>query len=207
MNRRTGVILLIAIAVLGGLAFYLNANPEIAANPTETTAPTTTRPLWTLTLPEITGITVSDSAKGLTFVADVDGTTGVWKISQPQAGEADPNQMAGIATSLTNLTVTQDIADAPDLGEFGLKAPAYTIEVRRISGDPLRITIGQKNVTGYMYFVLPQGSTTPALVSSALLDTILALPAAPPLVTPTAPPTEGTPEPLPTLPLPATATP
>jgi hypothetical protein len=156
---------------------------------------------------EITGITVSDSAKGLTFVADVDGTTGTWKVSQPQVGEADINQMAGVATSLTNLTVTQDITDAPDLGEFGLEAPAYAIEVRRISGDPLRLTVGGKNVTGYMYYVLPQGSTTPMLVSSTLLDTILALPAAPPLVTPTAPPTEGTPEPLPTLPLPATATP
>jgi hypothetical protein len=206
MNRRTGVILLIAIAVLGGIAFYINANPEVAANPTETSVAVTTRPLWTVSLPEITGLTVSDSAKGLTFVADVD-STGAWKISQPQAGDADFDQMAATVTSLTNLTITQDVAEVTNLADFGLEAPAYAIEVRRLSGDPLRLTVGQKTVTGFMYYVLPQGSTTPVLVSSTLLDTILGLPSAPPLATPTAPPTEGTPEPLPTLPLPATATP
>lgn len=206
MNRRTGIILLIAIAVLGGIAFYINANPEVAANPTETAVVSTSRPLWTVTSAEITGITVADSAKGLTFVADVDGT-GAWKITQPRTGEGDATQMASIIASLTSLTVSQDVADVTNLADFGLEAPAYAIEVRRQAGGSLRLTVGQKTVTGFMYYVLAQGSNTPVLISSTVLDTILGLPATPPIVIPTATPTEGTPEPLPTLPLPATATP
>lgn len=204
MNRNTGIALLIAVAVLGGLAWYINANPDIAATPTPTTAVSTSRPLWLIDATQITGITVSDSASGKTFVADVDSTA-TWKISQPVVADADPAQMSSIITTIPALYITQEIADAPNLSQFGLESPAYAVEVRLLSGEPQRITVGQKAVTGNAYYVRLQGSPNPVLVSSATLDALLTLPSQPPILIPTEVPTAA--EPLPTLPLPATQAP
>jgi hypothetical protein len=102
------------------------------------------------------------------------------------------------------LIVNRTLEDVSNLADFGLTAPAYALEIKQKDGQSFKATVGQKTVTGSAYYVLPSGSSTPVLVLSSYLDPLLNLPTAPPLATPTP---EVTPEPLPTLPLPGTASP
>lgn len=202
MNRRTGIILLVGILVLGGIAYYLNLNPGVANNPTPTSAapsaPAQTQ-LWLIDSTQVQSLTVFDAARQITFSAQLDAT-GSWTITQPQAGLADPTLMATIVNTVASLTVSRAIDDVGSLADFGLASPAYALEVNQKDGQSFKATVGQKAVTGSAYYVLTAGSTIPVLVPSGSLDTLLNLPAMPPRVTPT-------PEPLPTLPLPGTASP
>lgn len=206
MNRRTGVILLVMIAVLGGLIYYLNLNPDVANKPTPTSPPladTTESRLWAIDPSQVESLTVFDSAKQLTFSAAVD-SAGAWTISQPQAGLADSVLMSTYANTAASLTVTRAIEDVSNLVDFGLAAPAYSLQVKQKDGKTFRATIGKKAVTGASYYVLAEGADRPVLVPSGTLDSLLGLPAAPPLATPT-PAVSQTP--LPTLPVLATPTP
>ena len=205
MNRRTGLLLLVAIAVLGGIAYYINVNPDVAASPTATPglAASESKPLWQFDPSQVTALTVADSATAVTFSASVDAA-GKWTMSQPQVGEADSLTMSTAVNTLSSLTSTRDIEGVVNLTDFGLATPKYVIEIQLADGATLKAMVGDKAITGYTYYVLAQGASTPALVSSTSLDSILTLPAQPPLVTPTVSVTQDL---LPTLPLPATATP
>lgn len=204
MNRRTGLVLLFTIAVLGGLIYFLNVNPDVANKPTPTTASgeLTNTYLWTVDPTQITGIKIVDLVKGTTFNATSDAN-GVWTITDPK-GAADEvtNQtlMVTYANTAASLTVSRTIDDLTNLADFGLDKPAYSMEVSQTNGTTVRATVGKKSVTGESYYVLQQGATKPVLVPTTGLDSLLSLPAAPPFATPTPAVTET---PLPTLPLPA----
>lgn len=205
MNRRTATILLVAIVVLGGIVFYLNANPELTAEPTPTSA-TLSEPLWTIDPSQIAAITVTDTEKQTTFKASLD-PGGLWQVTEPQEGEADPTRMSTVTSTIGSLYISRRVADVVNLADFGLAAPQYAIEIKLSDGTTFSATVGDKAVGGYMYYVLPQGSTQPVLVGTASLDTLLSLPNEPPLVTPTPVTIPPTQEPLPTQPVPGTPSP
>ena len=205
MDRRTGIILLITLAVLGGIAYYLTLNPEVVATPTPTsgfTSPTQT-PLWAFDPAQIRSVMAVDTAKGLTFSASVDDA-GKWTMTEPQEAEADAARMSTIVNSLGSLMISRTITESTHLADFGLDAPSYAIEVKLKDGQTFRATVGDKAVTGFSYYLLPEGAQNAVVVSSGSLDSLLLLPGQPPLVTPTAPVTV---EPLPVIPLPGTPSP
>jgi len=206
MNRQTGLILLVCILVLGGIAYYLNLNPDVANNPTPTSsvpsAPTQTQ-LWSIDPAQVQALTVFNATTQVTFKAQRD-SSGNWMIAQPQSGVADPTLMSTIVNTAVSLTVSQTLDDVGNLADFGLTAPLYAMEVKLKDGQSFKATIGQKTVTGSAYYVLSNGSTTPVLVPSGSLDTLLNLPTTPPLALPTP---EATVDLLPTLPLPGTTSP
>ncbi|MBM4425040.1 MAG: DUF4340 domain-containing protein [Chloroflexi bacterium] len=198
MNRRTALVFLITIAVLGGIVYYLTVNPEAASNPTPTapaSAGSTT--LWTIDSTLVKSLTVTDTVKALTFSAALD-PSGQWMISQPQAGQADPAQMSTILSTVGSLYINRTITESVDLAEFGLTAPDYSIEVQTVDGAIFGASVGKQAVTGYAYYVLPADGGSVVLVGSSSLDTLLTLPSLPPLLAPTL---EVTLEPLPALPL------
>jgi hypothetical protein len=205
MDRRTGIILLVTLAALGGIAYYLNLNPEVVATPTPTsgfTSPTQS-PLWAFDSTQISSLTVVDTAQSLTFRAAVDDS-GKWMMTEPQEAEADAARMSALASTVGSLMIARTITESNNLADFGLDAPGYAIEVKLKDGQTFRATVGDKAVTGFSYYVLPEGAQNAVVVSSGSLDTLLLLPGQPPLVTPTAPVTV---EPLPLLPLPGTPSP
>ena len=203
MTRRTGFILLISIAILGGIMYYLSLSPQIVGIPTPTSAAVAPNLLWTIDTAQIKSLLVSDSAKGLTFAAAVDDA-GVWQMSQPQKAQLDSTVMSNMTSNLAAISINRTLTEEVNLASFGLTAPTYAIEVKLKDGKTLRATVGDKDVTGFTYYVLPEGSTKPVLVPTSSLDALLALPSQPPLVTPTAPVTL---EPLPALPGPGTPSP
>ena len=85
--------------------------------------------------------------------------------------------------------------------------PKYTFEIKMLDGTSHRVAVGNKVVGEGSYYVLPQGETQPALVGSATLNTLIALPEQPPYAPPTPTATPATLEPLPTMPLTGTPSP
>lgn len=201
MNRRMAVIMLVGIAVLGGIFYYLTVNPEVAAEPTPTSSYNAESSiLWTIDSTLVNLIRVSDAVKGATFSASLDEASGKWIATQPQEGEADSMTMSTIASTAASLYVSRTITESVDFADFGLTTPDYEIEIGQMDGKVFRAAVGQKAVTGYAYYVLAEGAGNAVLVSSSSLDSILNLAATPPLVTPPPLATPGTTEPLPTLP-------
>jgi len=203
MNRRTGLVLLFTIAVLGGLIYFLNVNPDVANKPTPTTAaeaPAGTA-LWTVDATKIEQFTIVDLTKQATFDA-VTSNEGAWTINEPKASvtdaQTDQTLMRTYANTAAGLTFSRAIDSITSLTDFGLDKPVYTIEIKQTGTAVLKALIGKKTVTGDAYYVQVQGATQVVLVPISSLDTLLSLPAAPPYTTPTPVVT-----PLPTLPLPA----
>jgi hypothetical protein len=199
MNRTTAIILLVIIVALGGLVVYLNANPELTAEPTATPS-SVSEPLWEVDPGQVAVIEVTDNENQATFSAARDAA-GQWKVTQPEAGDADPLQMSTLTGTVSALFVSQRITEPVDLADFGLAEPKFTIAISLTDGTSHRVAVGNQAVGGFSYYVLPQGETQPALVGSASLDSLLLLPSQPPLVTPTPGVTPETPAPLSTLPL------
>lgn len=202
MTRRTAAVLLVVIAVLGGLIYFLNVNPQVANNPTPTGAAAvpgaTPTYVWNIDPTGVNGITVTDLTKNIVFNATED-SAGVWIVNKPQSGPADQTLMNTYVSTAVTLTTTQSLNDITNLGDFGLDHPLFSIDLKQTNGTTSTIVIGKKSPTGEAYYVLPQGAVHPILVTASALDTLLGLPAAPPIATPTPAVSET---PIPTLPLP-----
>lgn len=186
MNRRTTVTLLIALALLAGIAYYLKSNPNAAGATPTPTVDRVGQVLWTVDVTQLASFSVTDSSNGATFEAVVDGK-GVWKITQPHRGEGDQQQLYSAYTALGALSVSRALTDVANLADFGLVNPAYALSVTQKDGTVLRAIIGAKAPTGSAYYVLRSGERQPVLVQSYSLDPLINLAKTPPFVTPTAP--------------------
>ncbi len=185
MNRRTTVTLLIALALLVGIAYYLKSNPSVAGATPTPTVDTVGQVLWTVDVTQLASFSVTDSSNGATFEAVVDDK-GVWKITQPHPGEGDQQQLYSAYTALGALSVSRTLTDVANLADFGLVNPAYALTVTQKDGTVLRAVIGAKAPTGSAYYVLRSGETQPVLVQSYSLDPLFSLAKTPPFVMPTA---------------------
>ncbi len=188
MNQRTGLILLVSVAVLLGLVLYLNANPELTTKPTPTVnaAEGNQSLLWTIDMLQVKSFKVVDLTKSLTFEAALD-EAGKWQMTQPVAAEAESTKISVALNAFTGLYITREFTEPVSLVDFGLDKPGYAFEIFLKDGTIYRAQVGQKTVTGFEYYVLPEGRTNPVLLGSGSLDMFLAFPSQPPLITPTAP--------------------
>ncbi len=198
MNQRTTVILFIALVVLGGIAYYLNANPE-ADGKTPTPSAAASERLWEVAsgAGEVKAFSVIDNVNNVTFTAEylVGGT---FKIDAPRAGEADQQKLNDAYLTIGALYINRTITETTDLTDFGLLKPDYTIVATTVDGRTLTASVGKKSPTGSGYYVLRSGESNAVVVTSYGLDLLLALPMNPPFATPSP---AATVETLPGLPL------
>ncbi|MBI2975355.1 MAG: DUF4340 domain-containing protein [Chloroflexi bacterium] len=200
MNRRTTVTLLIVLALLAVIAYYLKSNPSVAGATPTPTVDTGGQVLWAVDVTQLAAFSVTDSSNGATFEAVVDDQ-GLWEITQPRPGEGDQQQLYSAYMALGALSVSRTLTDVANLADFGLVNPAYALTVTQKDGVVLRAVIGAKAPTGSAYYVLRAGETQPVLVQSYSLEPLLNMAKNPPFVTPTAtlaplPGSSGTPAPV-----------
>ncbi len=184
MNQRTTIILFVALAVLGGIAYYLNTNPE-AAGITPTPTVGDSERLWDVAsgTGEVKAFSVIDNVNNVTFTAEhLVGDT--FKIYAPRAGEADQQKLNDAYLTMGALYVNRTITETTDLTDFGLLQPDYTIVATTVDGRTLMASVGKKSPTGSGYYVLRSGESNAVVVSSYGLDLLLALPMNPPFATP-----------------------
>lgn len=137
MQLRNTIIALVALALIGGIAFYAGRHPESDKN----------HKLFDLAADDIAKIELHGPARDLLIER---GGPGLWRIVKPVATAADNGAVDAMATAIANLEVIETVDEHPtDLANFGLENPAVTVTVTRKDGRVLPgIMIGRDTPVG-----------------------------------------------------------
>lgn len=193
--KRSNWIWLILLALSIGAYFLIKANAD--KNAAEETPVAESNLLIDATGDVLQSIRIYDNDYNI--VELVRNENGVWTVSLPAAGEADPSLASAAETQLGALGITSQLGAVANFGDFGLEFPAYTIKLAYYSGAQHKIEVGDLAPTNTGYYVqLDDGDVY--VVSQYNLDTILNLIENPPYLPtptpePTATPSEATPTP------------
>ena len=187
MNRKTTLILVSVLVLLGLYTWWLQASPQNQAAKA-TATPTVIANVWSFTADQVTGLQITDNTSGQSVVVKKDGQ-GQWNVLQPEAGVANSSTVDSITASLVNLSIMANITSTTDLSPFGLVKPAYALQADLANGTSLKATIGDKIPTGDGYYMLRAGEGTPLAVADYGLQPVLDLLKAPPYFVPTPMPT------------------
>ena len=78
-----------------------------------------------------------------------------WKMVEPTAVDADPPEVIGVATALTNIDIVRVVDDnATNLEQFGLAEPSTTVAFKAEGGASGTLKLGNKNATqGEIYAI------------------------------------------------------
>jgi uncharacterized protein DUF4340 len=165
MIRRETWILIVILAALVGLAWYLNspASPTKASN-TPTATIETPQYLFTNDAKLISSISVTDK-DGNTFLIER-GPGSVWLIKKPIEAIADQTKGEDAAMQVASLRILTTLESAPDPSATGLDKPAYEFSVLTTDGKTSTVKIGSLTVTGSGYYA--QGETGNVVVLNKL---------------------------------------
>ena len=183
MNRNTTLAL---VAVFGALLLYvlLVQKPKEKAAAEATPTPGLGGSVWTIPADQVAGVRVVDHAQDRSVAFSKDGQ-GIWKVTEPEAREADQQQASSSAAQFTSLFATTIITNATDLTVFGVLSPTYTLEVNLTDGSQRTAAVGDKAPTGSGYYLLPAGEKNVMVVNSSSIDGLVALLDKPPYYVPT----------------------
>jgi hypothetical protein len=194
---RGGRTTLILLAMLGGLVVFLlysnNAEPEAAE-----ATPAPSAYLWELTSQEVARLSVVDNTRQTAVTLRRDNL-GLWQVEANRLGggqaltpaqAADPGLAEYAASLVSTIFLRRTLTETTALGEYGLLAPAYEIEVTKRDGSELALRVGYKTATGDGYYVVGRGEPHPQIVAASALDPLFAFVENPPVV-PTPFPTEA----------------
>ncbi len=189
MSQRNAWLLLVILAGLVGLGWYLNQRSPQTQAPTATPAPT---PAFLIVndSTQIVNFSLLDASGEYTSLAR--GAGGVWTMeTRAFNGMADPGQAESAAAQVSALRIVNTLDYPPALAEIGLELPAYTLKVTSTTGEQI-ILIGNATVTGSGYYILDPGGKV-QVVSKFGIDALLNLLSAPPYAQTPAPSPEAAP--------------
>jgi hypothetical protein len=186
MIRRSTIILLIILAALVGLAWYLN-HPKTPDQGTPTPSSSTVY-LFTPQDGVVNSIKiVSKDGQTVDLERNQDGT---WTITQPQMGPADAGLSESSATQVTTLSVVNSLEGGNTPPEaMGLVDPSYTFTFTFASGKQYSLTVGDQTPIGSGYYA-QLDNNPPVIVDKNGIESLLMLLKTPPYAL-TATPTEG----------------
>jgi Domain of unknown function (DUF4340) len=186
MIRRTTGILLVVFVFLIGFAWFYQRYQQNKAENTATPTPTVVlAKLYALAGKQVDNIKITDSS-GKQLELYRDPTSDQWAVTGTPADQADTFQIKSVSAQLFDLQI-QDTMDASTPPEsMGLATPAYTLSMTTSDGTQFVTYVGSLTPTGSGYYVRV-GSGATVIVNKLVMDDILALLKAPPLL-PTATP-------------------
>jgi hypothetical protein len=197
MIRKESWILLVVLAALVGVAWYLsqpNTPMKASATATPTIKPTSYLIATDSASIAAFGITSHEGAS----VVVKRGPGGVWIVTEPIEGIADQGYMDQIAVQLASIRILATLDSAPPTSATGLDKPGYTLTVTTADGRDFIYNVGKLTVTNNGYYVADPAGVIHVIAMTSL-DTFTSLLASPPYAetpTPSPMPTET---PLPTL--------
>ncbi len=198
MDRRTTLALVVIFAVL--LIYVLwsrqaEQTAQLTATPTAE-ASADENVVWKAPADQILSVRVVDRARSRSVAFGRETAQASWTVTEPQAQAADQLKAANSTASIARLAFTQALTDVTDLAPFGVLSPTYSLEIKLVDGSLLKMTVGDKTVTGSGYYVMREGEKGVLVVSTFSLDSILGLLDAPPFLPPTETPTPASETPL-----------
>jgi len=165
MIRRSTWFLLILLAALVGLTFYLNNRKARQALQTPTPAAS---PLFDVEEGQIRRLRIEDaSGQAVEIVRDENGK---WQLKAPSEAEADQGKAEAAATQVTALQAMSEVQLGPQI--VGLDKPSYTITLALQDGSAHKLTIGAVTPIQTGYYVQLDGGKI-QIVAKYNLDPLL----------------------------------
>ncbi len=168
MNFRGPVIAAIVLCALGG-ALYWSGHHKLSTK--SAAAAVTSPPILNIDQPAITSVTLKEqSSKPITL--EKSGTD-KWKITAPEQYNADQDTVSGMLSSLSSLDSQRVIEDkAVNLQQYGLKQPAFEVDVTEKDHKTQRLDFGDAAPTGDAVYAIVAGNPkvflTPSFNKSSL---------------------------------------
>jgi len=141
--KPTGLLIaVVLLAGLGGVVWWSNRQQAKADNKkSDTTVKLLSIPddqFQNIRIKKVTG-----------EAEDLVRENGKWKLTEPKPLPADQDTVSGMVTNLSSLNADNVIEEKPsDLKQYGLAAPALTIDVKRKDGKTDELLIGDDTPTG-----------------------------------------------------------
>jgi hypothetical protein len=196
--RRSTVVMLVLLAILAGLYWYMQQPDNIiqrAIQPTPTATPIN---LGTLIGPEKgQAVRIAIAGSGEESIS-LDHSQGIWMlVTAEDSVPADPNAVDLAASALLDLRILNQLDSLPNPASILLDPPAYRISISMSDGSKVNFNVGAKTVTKSGYYVQTADGNV-YVVAAYGIDSLLRLVSTPPyLQTPTSSPLPATETPVP----------
>jgi hypothetical protein len=157
MRGLTSTILLVAVlAGLGGYIYFVDS--ERPATGIEPRAK-----VFTVDADAIEEITLTSGGETST-VRKADGT---WKMTAPQAVDADQSEVSTLTSNIASLEVNRVIDEnASNLAEYGLAKPAIQLSFKAANGVTGAVSLGDKTATASDLYAVKPGESRVFVVSA-----------------------------------------
>jgi hypothetical protein len=155
MSTRNTVIALVALLILGGLAFFVSRTPE----------PAKTHQLFDIKPADIQSIQLQSPSRDILIRRASDKS---WQLAKPILTRAESSAADEMAGAIANLQVVGTADPSPtDLAPFGLEQPAVTVTVTTGNGTTLpAILVGKDAPIGGNSFIKLANDPAILLVNS-----------------------------------------
>lgn len=199
-RRLTGTLIMgvIAVALVAGALILAPKLAEKADNENDNAEPTEDFAVEEPLFPDeqdatVTTFTLTNVETGDTFKASLDTDTLAWSIDEavveaPEGQVVDSTSLQSAVFSLPTLTPNRTLDQIEALGNYGLDAPAFTLEFTTSAGKTHTLEIGGQNPGGAAYYARVDGSDNVYLIPTYVLDPLFAFLTTPPYAEPTATP-------------------
>ena len=184
-KRKPWVTTLVLVGIMALLAAYIFLVEAKRESPSEEGMMPTPAPLWEFEGGDITGITVTKDEQTIA----VERTDLEWRMTTPEAGEADSGRLNGLVYRIAEMQFTRAMSDVGNLADFGLQEPEVQVTLVLSDGMTINLGIGAENPRHTARYVQKAGDPLVYLVSTADADGLLRLIDEPPYPPPNLPET------------------
>ena len=148
MKVRGLLVAVAALVVLAGAVYWSNKREKAKEG-----QPAADAPPSILKLDKDNIAKVEIRPKGANPVVIEKGTDGKWKLTAPEALQADQDAVGGVINTLSSLDSDLLVAEKTDnLATFGLDAPQLEVDVTLKGGATKKLLIGDGTPTGSNFF-------------------------------------------------------
>jgi hypothetical protein len=173
MVRKSTLVLLVVLAALVGLVYYLRENP-LPSEASQTPSPTAPSQLLSgINSSSITGILYQDTQAGLNLTMTRD-SSGAWQVTGGANPSPDAGLMEQLRAEIASMRVVSVLPEGSDPADYGLTTPARTITVQTSAAEPFILVVGKETSVQSGTF-LRVNHQTPVVVNTGALDSIASL--------------------------------
>src|SRR5262245_61261709 len=163
MNFKTTILLVVALAVVGGVLFFTRESGTQTNEP----APQEKK-LLDISTSDVTRLSIVPSdAKPIHLEKVADG----WRMTTPLSTSADADAIGSLIAALANLQSRGTVDPSGENASVtGLDQPNFRIELTSRDGKTEKLLVGNKSATGGNLYVQVEGAKTAELVQADVYE-------------------------------------
>jgi hypothetical protein len=169
MIKKSTLIVLLAVALLGGAFYYF----DLRRGDKDKSTPDESKLAFAIGSPqEISAIKLTRPGTPSEPAIQLEKRDGTWWMTTPLQTGADQSVVEGIANGISGARVSQTVPGTPDrLKVYGLDPPAGAIEFQLQNGSKHSVKLGGKDFIGISVYAILDGAKDVSLVPQTLLTT------------------------------------